>query len=134
MPIHYHIYADAGILVVRGEGVVTQPERAETMLAWLADPDYPACIDALCDFSEAESVPSDTDLHELVVMLEKYLPARGPKKVAIVASKIITFGVARVFEDMVRTAGVPLQVTVFVDREQAWAWLRPAIVAVEQDR
>jgi hypothetical protein len=131
MPIHYQIYAEAGILVVRSEGVVTQPERAATMLAWLADPEYPACIDALCDFSEAESVPSHTDLCELVVMLDRHLPSRGPKRVAIVAPKIITFGVARVFEDMVRESGVPLQVNVFVEREQAWSWLRPARAAVE---
>jgi len=134
MPIYHQIYPEAGILVVRSEGSVTQPERAEALLAWLADPDYQRCIDALCDFSEAENVPSHEDLHELVMMLERHLPTRGPKKVAMVAPKIITFGVARVFEGMVRDAGIPLEFHVFADREQAWAWLRPAIAAVERDK
>jgi hypothetical protein len=134
MPVSYHIYAEAGILVVREEGVVTQPERTETMLKWLADPEYRTCIDALCDFSDADSVPSDAGLHELVVTLHEHLPADGPTKVAMVAPKIITFGVARVFEDMVRDEEIPLEFNVFADREQAWAWLRPAIASVGRAR
>jgi len=126
MPLTYQIYPEAGILVVRGEGVITQAERVETMLAWLADPAYQSCIDAICDFSEAESIPSRADLRELVTRLEKQLPSRGPKKVAIVAHKIITFGVARVFEEMVNLGPVPLTVKVFTDQEHAWAWLRPS--------
>ena len=132
MPVHYQIYPEAAILVVRTEGVITQAERAGTMLAWLADPQYPACIDALCDFSAAESVPTQAELDEVVTLLAKHLPSRGPKKVAIVAPNIITFGVARVFEDMVNQAAVSLEVKVFVDREHAWAWLRPATSPVDQ--
>jgi len=133
MPFHYHIYPETGILVVRGEGNITQPERVETMLAWLADPNYPACTDALCDFSEADSIPSRADLQELVTLLGQHLPARGPTKVAMVAPKIITFGVARVFEDMVHLGAIPLQVKVFADREHAWAWLRPGTPTVDRD-
>jgi hypothetical protein len=134
MPISYQIYPEAGILVVRSEGIVTQREREGAMLAWLADPDYRTCIDALCDFSEAENVPSHADLHELVMILGQHLPARGPKKVAMVAHKIITFGVARVFADMIRDAGIPLTFDVFDDREHAWTWLRPAHAAVDRER
>src|SRR5262245_42598589 len=119
MRLHYHIYPELKIMVVRAEGVVTQPERVETMLAWLADPGYQACIGALCDFSEAESTPERHELLELVTMLDKHHPTSGPKRIAIVASKIITFGVARLFEDMVHFS-TPLQVKVFEDRGRAW--------------
>ena len=84
-------------------------------------------------FSEAESIPSRAELHELVALLGQHLPTRGPTKVAIVAPKIITFGVARVFEDMVHVGAIRLQVKVFTDREHAWAWLRPGTPFVDHD-
>jgi len=132
MPLTYRIYEDAGILFVRGTGLMSQLERVQTMLAWLADPSYQTCVDALCDFSEAESTPKLAELKELVAILERRLPPRGPKKVAIVTAKPITFGVARVFEDLVALEGVPLQVKVFFDREHAWAWLRPSTPRPEE--
>jgi hypothetical protein len=125
MPLEYQIYADAETMVVRGKGVITQAERVATMLAWLADPAYQNCIDALCDFSQAESAPSRADLHELIALLGTHRPVRGPKKVAIIAQQIITLGIARVFEDMVDLGPVPLAFKAFADREHAWAWLRP---------
>jgi len=133
MPFHYRIYPEPGILIVQGEGAMTQAERVETMLAWLADPAYQACVDALCDFSKTDSIPSRADLDELVTLLKEHIPARGPTKVAMVAPQIITFGVARVFEEMVHLGALPLQVKVFADRKNAWAWLRPGAPPVDQD-
>ena len=40
MSLGYDIYAEIGLLHIRGQGVVTQHERMGAMLAWLRDPQY----------------------------------------------------------------------------------------------
>jgi hypothetical protein len=40
MSLGFHIYADLGLLFIRGQGVITQTERIRTMLVWLQDPAY----------------------------------------------------------------------------------------------
>jgi len=126
VPFTYEVYEEARLLFIRGEGVVTQPERLQAMLGWLEDPAYTRCTDVFCDFSMAQSTPTLADLQEIIALLVKRLPAQGPRKLAIVASTPTTFGVAKVFDDLLKLEAVPLEVKVFFDREQAWAWLRPA--------
>jgi hypothetical protein len=58
-------------------------------------------------------------------MLKQKMPARGPRRLAMVTSRPITFIVARVFERLVRLRGLPLEVKVFMNLRNAWDWLRP---------
>jgi hypothetical protein len=125
MPLTYRLSPDEGILFVRADGVITQPERLDAMRAWMSDPAFGRCLDTFCDFSAAESTPRLSDLRELVEVMGQSLPRTEPRRVAILTSKPITFGVARVFGDLVQLDAVPLQVKVFFDRDVAWAWLRP---------
>jgi len=127
MPLTYHIDPDSRVLLVRGEGVFTQPERMQTMLAWIKDPAFKPGLDTFCDFSAAESTPKLSELREVVATIGERAQAIGPKKVAILASKPVTFGVARVFEALAQVEETSLQVKVFFDREMAWAWLRPGV-------
>ena len=125
MPFAYTILPALRLLCIRARGVVTQPERIQAMNAWLADPSYADCDDALCDFSESESTPTMAELRELVGIMAQRLPRRGPGKLAIVTSKPITFVVAEEFSAFVKQAAVPLNVRVFADFDSAWKWLRP---------
>jgi hypothetical protein len=125
MPLAYSILPSLRLLCIRGWGVVTQPERIETMREWLRDPSYPTCDDALCDFSEASSTPTMAELRGLVELMAQQLPAQGPRKLAIVTSKPITFVVAGEFKEFVEQAAVPLDVQVFADFQSGWKWLRP---------
>ena len=95
------------------------------MREWLRDPSYPTCDDALCDFSEASSTPTMAELRGLVELMAQQLPAQGPRKLAIVTSKPITFVVAGEFKEFVEQAAVPLDVQVFADFQSGWKWLRP---------
>ena len=121
----FRIYPDLGLLFIRASGVITQPERVRTLNAWLRDPRYEHCLDSIFDITQAQSTPKLAELRELIAILEQNMPADGPRKLAIVTSKPITFAVARVFEDLMQLETVPLGVRVFMDREQAWNWLRP---------
>ena len=125
MPIGFYIYRDSRLLFIRGHGVITQTERVDTILAWLRDPDYQECIDAIFDVTAAQSVPKLAELRQIMAILRKHMPSRGPKKLAIVTARPITYAVARVFQELIQPKDIPLEVKVFIDREAAWAWLRP---------
>jgi hypothetical protein len=47
MSLGYDIYPDIGLLFIRGQGVIAQREPMDAMLAWLRDPEYERCSDAL---------------------------------------------------------------------------------------
>ncbi len=130
MPMTYRIDPDANLLLVVSEGVLTQDERMRAMHAWINDPLYRPGLDTFCDFTAVQSTPDLADLREIVATIAENAPRIGPKKVAILTSRPITFGVARVFEALADVEDTPLQVKVFNDRNAAWAWLRPG--ATEQ--
>ena len=125
MSLGFDIYADIGLLYIRGQGAITQHQRISAMLAWLNDPQYESCSDALLDLADVKTTPKVSELRELIAMLKQQRPARGPRRLAVVTSKPITFAVARTFEHLVRSRGLPLEVKVFMKPGRAWAWLRP---------
>jgi hypothetical protein len=113
------------LLFIRGYGVITQVERINTMLAWLRDPGYRQCTDAIFDVTAAETTPRLAELREIIAILREHAPPNGPRKLAIVTARPITYVVAQVFQNLIQPKDLPLQVKVFMDRELAWAWLRP---------
>jgi hypothetical protein len=125
MPMTYRIDTDTRMLFVVATGVTTQAERVEAMLGWINDPAFTPGLDTFCDFSTAESTPRLSDLRELVATIGDHATQIGQKRVAILAPKPITFGVARVFESMAEFEETPLTVKVFFERDKLWAWLRP---------
>ena len=133
MSMGFHIYPDVKLLFIRGQGVVTQTECVHTLLAWLREPDYATCIDALFDISDAESTPKVAELRELIALRRQHHsgPGSGPRRLAIVTAKPIAFAVAEVFGQMMRQEAIPLHVQVFPDRQGAWEWLRPGDPAIE---
>ena len=125
MPIDFYIYPELRLLLIRGHGVITQTERVDTMLAWLRDPGYQHCTDALFDVTAAQSTPRLAELRQILTILREQMPSQGPRKLAIVTARPITYAVARVFQDLIQPKEIPLEVRVFLDREAAWTWLRP---------
>jgi hypothetical protein len=123
MPFTYTIDPKAGLLLVRAEGVVTQAERVETVMAWMTDPLFRPDLDTICDFSEAQSTPTMAELRELAGLVSRYTDYVGNVRLAIVASNAITFVVAQEFASMAKR--IPLEVRVFSDCEEALSWLRP---------
>jgi hypothetical protein len=125
MPLGYDIYADIGLLYIRGQGVTTQRERMNAMLAWLREPQYENCTDAFIDFTDVTAAPKVSELRELIAMLKQQMPARGPRRLAMVTSKPITFAITQMFGHLVRSQGFPFEVKVFMNLDRAWTWLRP---------
>jgi hypothetical protein len=84
MGLTYRIHPEVQLLVIRGDGTISQQERPETLRAWMRDPDYPTCTAALCDFTNARSAPRLSELHELIQVMREDRSGRGPSKLAIV--------------------------------------------------
>ena len=122
MPLSFRIDSDAGMLMIVGEGFITQPERIEAIEAWLRDPGFRPGLKTLCDFSEATSTPTMRELREIVALVDQHAAAIGNKKLAVVATRPVTFGVARQFQTLADFG--PLDVEVFKDRGTALGWLR----------
>ena len=122
MSLRYHIDPEGAMLHVVGEGEITQAERLETMRSWLSHPDFRLGLDTLCDFSDATSAPDSAELSEIVALIKERAASIGNKKLAMIATRPITFGSARQFQALTRSS--PLHVQVFEDRETALTWLR----------
>jgi len=58
MPLTYRIDSDAGMLLVVGEGTISQAERIEAISGWLRHPEFRQGLNTLCDFSAATSTPT----------------------------------------------------------------------------
>jgi len=98
MPLSYRIDSDAGTLVVVGEGVISQSGRLEAIRAWLRDPPFRPGLNTLCDFPAASTTPTMQELREITSIIEQHGAAIGKKKLAVIATKPVTFGVARQFQ------------------------------------
>lgn len=122
MSLRYHIDSERAMLHVVGQGEITQAERLDTMRSWLSHADFRSGLDTLCDFSNVTSAPNLAELWEIVALIKEQAAAIGNKKLAMVATRPITFGAARQFQALTRST--PLHVNVFEDRETALAWLR----------
>jgi hypothetical protein len=122
MPLSYRIDPSAGMLLIVGEGFITQPERIAAIQTWLRDPGFRPGLRTLCDFSEVTSTPTMKELREIVSILDEHAAAIGKKKLAVIASRPVTFGVARQFQTLADFG--PLDVEVFRDRRAALGWLR----------
>jgi hypothetical protein len=79
-------------------------------------------LNTFCDFSASTSTPSLDELRVIVEYIGRHGKAIGRSRLAIVAPKMVTFGVARQFQAM--SAGGPLDVRVFTDSPAAWNWLQ----------
>jgi hypothetical protein len=113
------------LLQIRAEGVVMQDERFEALVSWMTHPLFRPNLDAICDFSDAASIPTMSELRELVGFVARHTEFVGRPKIAVVAKKAITFAMAQEFASL--AGRVPLDVRVFSDRESAMTWLgRPA--------
>jgi hypothetical protein len=121
MAITYQIDLDAGMLFVVANGETTQSERLEAMQTWLTDPAFRPGLHTLCDFTAAITVPTLSDLEEIAGLIRRHAAIIGRKKLAIVTSRPVIFGVARQFGAL--APGALLTVQVFKDRHAALAWL-----------
>ena len=122
MPLTYRIDTEAGIVFARGEGVITQAERLEAIRAWTSESAYAKTSRTICDFSATTSAPTLSELREIIAVMDEPIARTGPRKIAIIARRDMSFGAARQFQALLSSATAHVQV--FRDETSALAWLR----------
>ena len=130
MPMTYRIVEDSSLIFVTVRGAITHEERVGVLRGWLADPAFRPGLDAFFDLSDAASTPSLEELRDVLTIIQEHAASIGHSRVAVVTSKPITFGIARVFEALVDAEAAPLEVKVFFNRSKAWQWLWPGYPAI----
>src|SRR5262245_38702273 len=121
MPMRHKIDSERRMLFIEARGETTQAERLEAMQVWMNDPEFRPGLQTLADFSESRTVPTLTELDEIVAYIQRSATVIGRKRIAIVTARPVSFGVARQFGALAH--GAFLAVGVFKDREAARAWL-----------
>ena len=122
MPINYQIDKDAGIVRTVARGDVDLEEERRCLEAFLADPDHQPGFGILLDNRERGLPASSDQVRGMAEAYEEHQNTVGDARMAIVVSREVSLGLARMFALLTERATVETQA--FSDINEAEAWLR----------
>jgi hypothetical protein len=123
MPIMYHVYTEHNLIVLEHMGRIPDDEFLEFYKELYESNASIASMNHLVDLRKADSSPRSSDvLHQLADFMQSSFEGltTGPK-VAVVASKDLSFGLARMYEAFADI--IPWNFIVFRDIDEALTWL-----------
>jgi hypothetical protein len=122
MPVAYRLDRSADVVFATAHGVITDDEILEYATRMVNDPGIDPGVDQLIDLRgiDAAAVLSDT-IRRLAEIFRDYDPVPARAKLAIVASRDVLFGMARMYE--VYRDRDSDSIGVFRDIEEARRWL-----------
>ena len=121
MPIKYKYHKEKDILLVTAEGEVSLDDLDRLLNDITRSTEFPPDIRTIWDIRKAKLPPSNTDYEERYVTIRKKYPERGNARIAYVADKDLSFGMARKFEML--SDILPQRMEVFRDFSKAEEWL-----------
>ncbi len=112
---------DLRVHVVRGE--LTHEELCETLEALYATREFQPQQSALWDLREADLTGSSAaEVRQIAELVQQHWGTTGVPRAALVVSRDVDFGIARMFELYV-TTGAQREVRVFREFDEAVAWV-----------
>jgi len=126
MTIDCTIKKPSGPVIITASGPVNGKDIIEALIKMLQDPDFKEGMDALWDFRTVHSGNSETaEIREIVSFVRANQKKRGINyRVALVVSRDIDFGLARMFEAY--SHELPFDIQIFKDFNDAQKWLNPS--------
>jgi len=123
MPITYHFKPELNLVVIAHTGSIPDSEFLDSYRALYADDRFDLSMDQLVDLRCTDSSPrSPSTLRQFAnFVLHQHIDCTVRSKVAVVAPKDISFGLARMYEIFTDTA--PWDFVVFRAADAALAWL-----------
>jgi hypothetical protein len=122
MAITYAIDSGLGVVFTKATGVLTDDELVAHKQDLLRDPAFKPGMVELSDVRGVERLEVTPEgIRRFVAQDKASADQLRGFKLAIVASKDVVYGMARMYE--LRTDGDPLLVNVFRDMEEARTWL-----------
>jgi hypothetical protein len=125
MTINYDIKKPSGLVRLIVSGSVITGDIIDALGRMLKDPDFKEGMDVLWDFREVKSGNSEAeDIREIVSFIRTNQEKRGRNyRVALVVSRDIDFGLARMYEAY--SQELPFDIQIFKDIKDAEQWLNP---------
>lgn len=123
MPITYQTKPDEKLVTLVHTGVIADDEFLSFYKDLYANPQFDKSFNLLVDLQQTEStVRSTSALRELAEFIQRQLEDIHPHpKIAVIAPKDISFGLARMYEVFSGTSDS--EFVVFRDANAALAWL-----------
>lgn len=128
MGITHHIDVDLGVIFAKVDG-----EHADVGMDWrggaiLADPDYRPGMNGLMDMSGVTKISATTEgLRALAGEARRLHPPLWGKRLAIVVSDEVGFGVGRQYQAMRMESPYEIRVFRSVVDAQEWLGIRPGL-------
>jgi proline iminopeptidase len=122
MPITYQIDKGAGIVRTVARGDVDLEEERRCLESFLADPDHQPGFGILLDNRERGLPASSDHVRGMAEAYEEHQNTVGNARMAIVVSREVSLGLARMFALLTERATVETEA--FRDINEAEAWLR----------
>ncbi|MEZ5714413.1 MAG: hypothetical protein R3D85_04130 [Paracoccaceae bacterium] len=124
MPVEYEIQNDGAFVLARYWGAVSGQEVAELFRRYQADPEFRLDRPHLADVSGVTA--SDAGFAEVFSLFSMfarfYATSDCPLRVAIYAPADLTFGIARIFQNLAESSD-RIETAIFEDMDDARAWL-----------
>lgn len=124
MSVDYEIQNDGAFVLARYWGAVSGLEVAEMFRRYQADPDFQIDRPHLADVSGVtESDAGFAEVFSLFSMFARfYATSDNPLRVAIYAPADLTFGIARIFQNLAEGSD-RIETAIFKEMDEAHAWL-----------
>jgi len=124
MPLHAAVDAEARLVRIDASGLVTLEDLLGGIEPMLGDPSFEAGMGQLIDLRSAHDTSlTHGEMRRLIEVLNAEPRIHG-SPVAVVATRPVLFGVARMYEALVEQSSSPPPIRVFDEMADALAWLR----------
>ncbi len=123
MPITYSTHPEHNLIILVHTGIIPDEEFLTFYKGlYQSDPSFTS-MDHLVDLREADSSPRSSDvLHKFADFMQPFFESLTTRpKVAVVAPRDLSFGLARMYEAL--ADAIPWDFTVFRNTDTALAWL-----------
>ena len=123
MPIKFHFRPDNNLIISVHKGIVKDDEFINSYRSLCENYLFKTGMNLLVDLRKADSsYRSSEGLYSIAGFLEsRYQDFNKEPKIAVLAPKNISFGLARVFHAL--SGNIPIEYSIFRSSEEALSWL-----------
>lgn len=123
MPGMYCIDPDKNLVLTKYRGDMTISEQIQFLNTLFADPRFRSGMDSISDLTEARYDWQLSEIDQLRSYVQMNRSRIGDCKWALISRGGITTGNARVFQILNEVSGSSVDVRLFQNTADAWAWI-----------
>jgi hypothetical protein len=121
VPITFSIDKESGIVHTTIEGHTSTDEIVAGLRNLMDHPDFRPGLKGIADLRNSQLDTFSADVREIANLIIEYQDKIGPSRTAVLVSKDVTFGMARVFQAFSEQSSI--ETAIFRNKEEALQWL-----------